>query len=107
MAEIELSEVIRGLRAELDQAMSAGEGERVQFEATAIEMEFQVGVTKTADVKAGVRFWVFEIGGGGSRANESLQRVKLSLEPVLATGGRVKIAKRRAEDPITGRSDDA
>jgi hypothetical protein len=106
MAEIGLSEVIRALRAELDEAVHAAEGERIQFDATAIEMEFQVGVTKSADAKAGIRFWVLELGAGGSRTSESLQRVKLSLEPVLAGGGRVKITKGSAHDPLTGDGDE-
>jgi hypothetical protein len=102
MADIPLAEVIRELRAELESAMSAGEGQRVQFEATAIELELQIGVTKTDQGNVGVRFWVLDLGGGKSRARESIQRVTLSLQPVLASGKRVKIAKPTSHDPLGG-----
>ena len=102
MSEIGLSDVVRALRVELESAMSEGEDQRVQFEAKSIAMEFQVGVTKTAEAKGGVRFWVLELGGGGSHASESIQKVALSLEPILATGEPVKIAKGAEESPVAG-----
>jgi hypothetical protein len=105
LSEIGLSDALRALRAELEAAMSEGEGQRVQFEAKAIEMEFQVGITKSGDVKGGVHFWVLELGGGGAYASESIQKVKLALEPTLTGGGRVKIAKGTDESPLSGKSE--
>ena len=72
MPELGLSEVVRALRAELDAAMTAGEGERVQFKTDAVELEFQVGVTKTAEARGGIRFWVLELGGGLDLGEEAL-----------------------------------
>jgi hypothetical protein len=100
MTEISFADVVRTLRAELETAMSEGEGESVQFQATSINMEFQVGVTKTAAGKAGVRFWVLELGGSKAYASESIQKVALSLEPILASGGRVKIAGGTEDSPL-------
>lgn len=40
MAEIGLADVVRGLREELDAAMTAGDGQHIQFELSAIELEF-------------------------------------------------------------------
>ena len=100
MAEIGLGDVVRALRKELELAMSAGEGQRLQFEPKAIEIEFHVGVTKSAEGKGGVNFWVVELGGGGSYTTESIQKVSLSLEPVLAGGGRVRIAKGTDASPL-------
>jgi hypothetical protein len=94
-----LADVIRALRGELDRAMSEGEGERVQFEAQSIELEFQVGVTKSTEGSGAVRFWVLELGGGASYGSESIQRVSLSLQPVLSDGGNVKIAKGGDQGP--------
>lgn len=101
MAEIGLSDVVQGLRAELARAMTEGEDQQIQFQAKSIEMEFQVGVQKKADGKAGLRFWVLELGGSGSYATESIQRIRLSLEPALAGGGSVKIAKGVETSPLT------
>jgi hypothetical protein len=100
VAEIGLGEVIRALRAELEEAMSEGEGSTIRFEATSVDLEFNVGITRTADGKAGIRFWVLELGGGGSYASERVQSVKLSLQPVSADGGRVKITQGVDESPL-------
>ena len=100
MTDIGLAEVVRALRAELETAMNEGKGQTVQFEATAIDMEFQIGVTKSAEGKAGVHFWVIELGGGGSYSSESIQKVSLSLRPTLEGGGSVKITKGTDESPF-------
>lgn len=100
MAEIGLSEVVRALRAELESAIIEGESQRLRFNANAIEMEFQVGVKKEAEGSGGIRFWVVELGGRASYASESIHTVKLSLEPVLAGGGRVRITEGTNESPL-------
>lgn len=102
VAEIGLGEVIRALRAELEEAMGEGEGSTIRFEAKSVDLEFNVGITRTADGKAGIRFWVIELGGGGSYASESVQSVKLSLQPVSADGGRVRITQGTDESPLAG-----
>ena len=85
--------------------MTAGAGQRLQFNATELVVEFQVGVKKAADTKAGIKFWVIELGGGGSRASESIQKVTLTLEPLLDDGGRVRIAAATDDYPL-GSDDD-
>lgn len=100
MVEIGLREVISALRSELESAISEGEGKSIRFEAIAVDLEFNVGVTKTAEGKAGIRFWVLELGGGGSYASERIQTVKLSLQPVSADGTRVKIRHGTEENPL-------
>jgi hypothetical protein len=101
MAEIALAEVVRALRLELEDAMSEGEGQAIRFEATAVDLEFNIGVKKAADAKAGIRFWVLELGGGGSYATESIQTVKLSLEPITEKGTRVRITRGTDESPLS------
>lgn len=100
MAEIGLGEVIRALRAELEEAMSEGKGSAIRFEATSVDLEFNVGITRAADGKAGIRFWVLELGGGGSYASERVQSVKLSMKPMSADGGRVRITQGTDESPL-------
>lgn len=99
MAEIGLADVIRALRGELELAISEGEGERVQFTAKSVELEFQVGVTRSTEGSGGVRFWVLELGGGKSYGSEAIQRVALSLKPTLESGDDVKIAAEADEGP--------
>jgi Trypsin-co-occurring domain 2 len=101
VAEIGLAEVVRALRAELEIATSEGEGQEIRFEATAVDLEFNVGVKKSKEGKAGIRFWVVELGGGGAYASESIQTVKLSLQPSTASGGRVRITRGTDESPLS------
>jgi hypothetical protein len=101
MAEIALAEVVRALRVELEDAMREGAGQSIRFEATSLDLEFNVGVKKSSDAKAGIRFWVLELGGGGSYASESIQTVRLSLEPITEKGTRVRITRGTEESPLS------
>ncbi len=100
MSELELSTVVSALRDELETAIKAGAGEDLNFEAKEVVVEFQVGVTKSVEGKGGIKFWVVELGGGGSRATESVQKVSLKFEPIMKDGTRVKIAGGTDESPL-------
>jgi len=78
---IELAELIRALRSELNVARERAEREALQFELGPIEVELTVAVEKQASGGAKVRFWVVELGGDGALAETSTQRIKLSLVP--------------------------
>ncbi len=94
MNQIGLTETIDALRAELGEAIENAAGQAVQFPVGAVELEFHVGVTRTAEGKAGIKFWVVEFGAGGSYVAESIQRVTIKLDPpVDATGNRVLVAR--------------
>ncbi|WP_377272848.1 trypco2 family protein [Peterkaempfera sp. SMS 1(5)a] len=82
---IELASVIMDLRAELDAAISAAEGEALQFELGTIELEATLGVQRTGGTGGKVRFWVVELGADGSLGQTSTHRIKLSLSPTLRT----------------------
>jgi hypothetical protein len=93
---IELAEVIAELRRELQEAMNAGEGEPLRFELGPVELEATVAVEKSGGGGAKVRFWVIEVGGDAKVGEVSTHRVKLSLQPRLAGGGRVWVASDAA-----------
>jgi hypothetical protein len=86
---IDLVEVVRHLRGQLQLAMQAGADEELRFEVEDLELELQVAVTRSADAEAGadakMKFLVFEIGGGGkvtgSLGSERIQKLKLRLKP--------------------------
>jgi hypothetical protein len=78
---IELAEVIRQLRLELDRARSAAEGEDLRFELGPIELEVMVGLEATGGAGAKVRFWVVELGGDAHATSASTQRINLTLHP--------------------------
>jgi NTP-dependent ternary system trypsin peptidase co-occuring protein len=60
--QLELAETVEALRAELARAAAAGAGAGFQFPVAGVQLEFHVGVTKTGEGKAGVKFWVVELG---------------------------------------------
>jgi hypothetical protein len=83
---IELADVIRQLRAELDRARSAADDETLRFELGPIELELAVALEVTGGAAAKVRFWVVDLGADARTSSTSTQRIKLTLQPTI-TGG--------------------
>jgi hypothetical protein len=94
---IDLQETLDALRAELGSAVERAARKGVVFPVRQVELEFHVGVTKTGDGKAGIRFWVVELGAGRSHATESIQRVKLTLDPPVDSEGNPVAVAREAD----------
>lgn len=80
-----LTEVVAQLRAELAEAMRAGENEELLFELGPVELELTVAVAKEAKPGAKVKFWVLELGAETTIGSTSTQRIKLTLDPRHAT----------------------
>jgi len=100
MEKIGLVETIDALRSELAAAAEKAQGQEIQFPIGSVQLEFQVGVTWDTEARAGVKFWVLELGASGSYANESVQKVTLNLEaPVDAEGRAVKVPRRVRQKP--------
>lgn len=83
---IELSELIRDLRTELEAAVAAAPADGLRLELGPVEVEVSVGVDRSAGAGAKVRFWVVELGPEASVARSSVQRIKLTLTPRLPDG---------------------
>ncbi len=83
---IELADVIRQLRSELDRARAAAADEALRFELGPIELEVAVALEAVGGVEAKVRFWVIEIGGDVQASSTSTQRLKLTLHPTISDG---------------------
>ena len=100
MVQLELAETMEALRTELARAAAAGAGTGFQFPVAGVQLEFHVGVTKTGAGKAGVKFYVVELGGSGSYAREEIQTVTVTLgAPVDHNGDPVKIYSSSARKP--------
>lgn len=95
---IELGEVIAELRRELQEAINQGEGQPLRFELGPVELEATVAVEKGGGGGAKVRFWVIELGGDAKVAQSSTQRIKLALQPRLASGEAPWVAGDEAPD---------
>ncbi|MFD4641111.1 trypco2 family protein [Lentzea sp. NPDC058436] len=78
---VELADLIGQLRAELTEAMHAGENEDLRFVLGPVELELTVAVTKEAKPGAKVKFWVVELGADVSISSATTQTIKLILDP--------------------------
>jgi hypothetical protein len=79
MAEkIALADFLAHLREQLSFAWMDAQDQRIRFRAKTIELEIQVTASKEGG--GGIKVWVLE--GSGKAAAETVQRIKLTLEPV-------------------------
>jgi hypothetical protein len=77
---IALSDAIAHLRGELQKAMAEGAGKQTRFRAKVIELELSIAFSREGKGKAGIRAWVFELGGEASVKRDEIHRIKLQLE---------------------------
>lgn len=94
MDRIGLAETIEALRAELAEAASKGHDAEIRFRFSTITLDFHVGVTRDVGANAGVKFWVVELGGSGSYATETIQRVSVTIEPIRSDGRKLDLTDR-------------
>jgi len=100
MAEVGLTDAVAGLRRELARAVLEAEGAAVQFPVGQVTLQFQVGVTKTGEGSADVRFWVLELGASSQYSRESVQTITIVLgPPVNAEGKPIKVSSALSEKP--------
>ena len=86
---IELATLLASLRSEIDRARLDSVGKDVRFRVDSIDLELQVAVEKTAEVDAGVRFWVVSIGGKGGAKSSETHVIKMKLAAVTDTGEQI------------------
>jgi hypothetical protein len=97
---IGLADAIEALHRELRVAVERAAEHDFHFPVGSVDLEFQVGITKSADAKAGVRVWVVELGAEGAIAKESLQRIRVTLEaPVDENGNPVMVGRNLQQRP--------
>ena len=99
---IELAEVVRQLRVELDHARAAAADEDLRFELGPIELEVTVGLEVVGGAEAKVRFWVVEIGGDARATSTSTQRIKLTLLPTVNDNAPATGSDRRLSAYVSG-----
>jgi Trypsin-co-occurring domain 2 len=98
--QLELAETVEALRAELARAAVAGADAGFQFPVAGVQLEFHVAVTKAGEGRAGVKFWVVELGGAARYAREEIQTVTVTLgAPVNQSGEPVKVYRGSAQKP--------
>ncbi len=85
MTHLSLAQVIGDLRKELEQAITQAAEEELRFETGEISVELTVQVEAAG--KAGIRFWVVDIGTDVSRTKT--HTIKIPLKPVTKGGGKI------------------
>ena len=98
-----LSAAIGALRDELTRAWLDSPDKAVRFKPSPVELTLQVGVTWTGSGRAGVRWWLIELGGEVSRESVVTQTVKMSLEPMMFDehGQPLEILIEAADEPTS------
>ena len=81
-SQVELAEMIRSLRSELQTARDEGVDEGLRFKVDEVELEVQVEVHKEDGAEGGVKFYVFNAKAGGKDAERQVQRIRLKLTPL-------------------------
>ena len=96
---LELAEVIRALRDELESAIEAGAGKALRFELGPVEVEVSVAIVAGASAEVTPRFVVVALGAHGNVERTSTQRIKLTLTPREGPAGRTPMVA----DTVGGR----
>lgn len=86
---IELADFLASLRSEIDQARLESKDKGVLFSVNSIDLELEIAAEKSGQGKAGVKFWVVTVEGGGGVKTQHTQRVKISLGAQTRDGGKV------------------
>ena len=94
MADIELAQVLKSLRKELQQAQRDGKGESLRFGISELEVELQVSVAEQVGGSGGVKFWVVNASGNASSTDRSVQKIRLKLDPKTKDGKRAEISDK-------------
>jgi hypothetical protein len=98
--KIGITETIDALRRELLEAILAAEGEEVSFPVEELTVEFNVGVTKTAEGGGGLKFWIVNLDAKTGYKSEAIQKVTIHLgTPVREDGTPVKVTRTHAVKP--------
>nr|WP_322712713.1 trypco2 family protein [Nostoc sp. ChiSLP03a]MDZ8213924.1 trypco2 family protein [Nostoc sp. ChiSLP03a] len=88
---IGLAELIEHIKQELLSTEAEGEKPIPLFSVDQVNLELQVTARKEG--KAGIKVYVVELGGGGSR--DDVQKVTVTLTPLLSKEERIALYKTR------------
>jgi hypothetical protein len=84
--DLELKDVVRKLREDLQAAAEEGQGKALKFKIEGIELELKVAAKKEGGPNGGIKFSVLgigaELGGSAKWAAEQVQTIKLKLVPL-------------------------
>ncbi|WP_221321557.1 trypco2 family protein [Actinoplanes sp. L3-i22] len=95
-----LVEMLSALRSDLVAAMEAPDESGLRFPVDGVEVEVKVAVKKGVDGKAGVNFWVVQLGTTGKLSKEEVHTVTVKLgAPVDEKGDPIKVRQGFSQEP--------
>lgn len=98
---IGLAELIEQVKRELLAPSLEGETDIPLLSVDEVELELQVTVKKEA--KGGIKIYVLELGGGGSR--DDVQKVKVKLSPIVSKETLLGLYKKRHPERLNELAD--
>jgi len=82
---IELADVIRQVRGDLNLAMWEGEGKDLRFRLGPVELELELEVTRSTTPGAKVRFMVVDVEAAQQRSTAVRHHIRVVLHPRLVS----------------------
>ncbi len=83
MSKLPLTNLILGLRQELQQAQEQAKNQDIAFEVQEIELEVLVTTESSGSGHASVKFFALEFGIKGDQKDVLAHKIKLKLKPQL------------------------
>lgn len=78
---LDLAAALEGLRGELEQAWTKGDGRPVRFRVSDVRLTVQAVASREGSGGGKIRWWLVEGGAEAKWARESTQKLELSLTP--------------------------
>lgn len=93
-----LADAIGQVRRELERAIKEGGQSTVAFRPGQVELEFEIGFTRTGGIGGGFQLSVLALGAKQERSSASTHRIRVTLAPVDRQGGDTLIADAGQRD---------
>jgi hypothetical protein len=94
---VTLSDAIKQLRAELEEAQREGSDRAVRFLAKSVEVELSIVFKSEKEGGGGIKAWFVDLSGKLHDSDEQSHKVKLVLEPVDRGGKPLPVNDRGHE----------
>ena len=98
MPQLSLRDTIGAIRQELTQSILAARDAEVRFEVGEINLEFHVEIERSVEGRAGIHFWVVELGATADQSSKTTHRVSIQLKPVGRDGAPILTGAREAPE---------
>ncbi|MGW1720593.1 trypco2 family protein [Streptomyces sp. NPDC002156] len=95
----ELGETVSVIRAQLQQALDEGADKALRFRTGPVELEFSLAVHKEGEARAKVFVVPWSAEARATAGADSVQRIKLTLQPIKSDGTDARISGRADQRP--------